>query len=79
LIASPKKSGASGKAVGRTIRLGWDITPNDQLRELTATGFYLPDLRLAIERVDRSFSDTADLRKAILLAGAVQILNLLIE
>ena len=52
---------------------------SEQLRELTATGFYFPDLRLAIEKVDRSFSDTAELRKAILLAGAVQILNLLIE
>jgi hypothetical protein len=52
---------------------------SEQLRELTATGFYFPDLRLAIEKVDRSFSDTADLRKAILLAGAVQILNLLVE
>jgi len=51
----------------------------EQLRELTATSFYFPDLRLAIEKVDRSFSDTADLRKAILLAGAVQILNLLIS
>ena len=41
----------------------------DQLREFTATGMYFPQLRLAIEKVDRSFSDTADLRKAILLAG----------
>ena len=50
----------------------------DQLNEFTATGMYFPDLRLAIDKVDRSFSDTPDLHNAIMLAAAYEILERLI-
>ena len=42
------------------------------------TSFYFPDLKQAIEKVDRSFSDTPDLRQAIMLAAAYEIIERLI-
>ena len=54
-------------------------TTAEQLREFKMTSHYFPDIKQAIEKVNRSFSNTPDLRKVILLAGAVLILNLLIE
>lgn len=50
----------------------------EQLNEFRMTSFYFPDLKQAIEKVDRSFSDTPDLRQAIMLAAAYEIIERLI-
>jgi len=47
-------------------------------REFMATGMYFPDPLLAIDKLDRSFSDTPDLRNAIMLAAVYKILERLI-
>ena len=39
----------------------------------------LPTLREAIDKVDRSFADTPDLRQAIMLAAAYEIIERLIR
>jgi hypothetical protein len=53
-------------------------TTVEQLNELKMTGFYFPVLREAIDKADRSFADTPDLRKAIMLAAAYEIIERLI-
>ena len=50
----------------------------EQLRELTATGFYFPDLKAPTDKVCEVFQDKPDLKRTILLAAAVDILNRLI-
>jgi hypothetical protein len=50
----------------------------EQLNEFKMTGFYFPVLREAIDKADRSFADTPDLRKAIMLAAAYEIIERLI-
>jgi hypothetical protein len=42
------------------------------------TAWYFPMLREAIDKVERSFADTPDLRKAIMLAAAYEIINRLL-
>jgi hypothetical protein len=42
------------------------------------TSWYFSDLRQAIDKVDRSFAGTPDLRKAIMLAAAYEIIERLI-
>ena len=51
---------------------------SDQLNELKMTSFYFPDLRLEIDKVERVFVDNEDLRKAIMLAAAYEIIERLI-
>jgi hypothetical protein len=53
-------------------------TTVEQLNEFKMTGFYFPVLREAIDKADRSFADTPDLRKAIMLAAAYEIIERLI-
>jgi hypothetical protein len=43
------------------------------------TPWYFPILREAIDKVERSFADTEDLRKAIMLAGAYEIIERLMR
>jgi hypothetical protein len=50
----------------------------EQIREFKMTSWYFSDLRQAIDKVDRSFADTPDLRKAIMLAAAYEIIERLI-
>jgi hypothetical protein len=50
-----------------------------QLNELRAVGFYFDDLSEPIATVAERYSDKPDLRTAILLAAAVQLLELLID
>ena len=51
---------------------------SDQLNEFKATSFYFPDLKQAIDKVERVFADKEDLRRAIMLAAAYEILERLI-
>jgi hypothetical protein len=51
----------------------------EQLNELRAVSFYFPDLSKPITAVSERYSDRPDLRQAILLAAAVQLLELLIS
>ena len=53
-------------------------TTVEQLNEFKMTGFYFPVLREAIDKADRSFADTPDLRQAIMLAAAYEIIERLI-
>ena len=50
-----------------------------QLNEFKATSFYFPDIKQAIDKVERVFADTEDLRKAIMLAAAYEIIQRLIR
>jgi hypothetical protein len=54
-------------------------TTVEQLNEFKMTSWYFPDLRKAIDKVERSFSDTEDLRRAIMLAAAYDIIERLIS
>jgi hypothetical protein len=54
-------------------------TTVDQLNEFKMTSWYFPILREAIDKVERSFADTEDLRKAILLAAAYELIERLIR
>jgi hypothetical protein len=49
----------------------------EQLNEFKMTS--LPTLREAIDKVDRSLADTPDLRQAIMLAAAYEIIERLIR
>ena len=50
-----------------------------QLREFKMTSHYFPDIKQAIEKVERVFADRSDLRRAILLAAAYEIIERLIS
>jgi hypothetical protein len=52
---------------------------SEQLNELRSVGFYFPDLSEPIAKVAAQYDDRPDLRQAILLAAAVQLLELLID
>jgi recombinational DNA repair protein RecT len=54
-------------------------TTVDQVNEFKMTSWYFPILREAIDKVERSFADTEDLRKAIMLAAAYDIIERLIR
>ena len=54
-------------------------TTVDQLREFKMTSHYFPDIKQAIEKVERVFADRSDLRRAILLAAAYEIIERLIS
>src|SRR5258708_12435218 len=54
-------------------------TTVDQLNEFKMTSYYFPILREAIDKVERSFADTEDLRRAIMLAAAYDIIERLIS
>jgi hypothetical protein len=54
-------------------------TTVDQLNEFKMTSWYFPRLREAIDKVERSFADTEDLRRAIMLAAAYDIIERLIR
>ena len=43
------------------------------------TSHYFPDIKQAIDKVERVFSDKEDLRRAIMLAAAYEILERLIR
>jgi hypothetical protein len=51
----------------------------EQLTELKMTSWYFPDIKQAINKVERVFSDKEDLRRAIMLAAAYEILERLIR
>jgi hypothetical protein len=51
----------------------------EQIREFRMTSFYFPDLKQATDRVERAFSDKEDLRKAIMLAAAYELIERLIR
>jgi hypothetical protein len=53
-------------------------TTVEQLNEFKMTSHYFPDLKKAIDQVERSFSDTEDLRRAIMLAAAYDIIERLL-
>jgi hypothetical protein len=50
----------------------------EQLNEFKATSFYFPDIKQAIDKVERVFDDKEDLRRGIMLAAAYEILERLI-
>jgi hypothetical protein len=50
-----------------------------QLNEFKMTSWYFPMLREAVDKVERSFADTEDLRRAIMLAAAYDIIERLIR
>jgi hypothetical protein len=54
-------------------------TTVDQLNEFKMTSWYFPILREAIDKVERSFADTEDLRRAIMLAAAYELIERLIR
>ena len=54
------------------------VTSRRTLNEFKATSFYFPDLKQAIDKVERVFADKGDLRRAIMLAAAYEILERLI-
>jgi hypothetical protein len=50
----------------------------EQLREFKMTSHYFPDLQQAIEKVERVFADKEDLRRAIMLAAAYELIERLL-
>jgi hypothetical protein len=52
---------------------------SNQLRELKMTSWYFPDIKQAIDKVERVFADKGDLRRAIMLAAAYEIIERLIS
>ena len=54
-------------------------TTVDQLNEFKMTSWYFPDIKQAIDKVERVFVDREDLRKAIMLAAAYEILERLMR
>src|SRR5260221_11119356 len=53
-------------------------TTVDQLNEFKMTSWYFPILREAIDKVERSFADAEDLRRAIILAAAYELIERLL-
>jgi hypothetical protein len=53
-------------------------TTVEQLTEFKMTSWYFPDIKQATDKVERVFADREDLRKAIMLAAAYEILERLI-
>jgi hypothetical protein len=54
-------------------------TTVDQLNEFKMTSHYFPDIKQAIDKVERVFADKEDLRRAIMLAAAYDIIERLIR
>jgi len=50
----------------------------EQLNEFKMTLWHFPDLKQAIDKTERVFADKGDLRRAIMLAAAYEILERLI-
>jgi hypothetical protein len=53
-------------------------TTVDQLNEFKMTSWYFPDIKQAIDKVERVFEDKAELRRGIMLAAAYEIIERLI-
>ena len=51
----------------------------EQIREFRMTSFYFPDIKDSIDKVERVFADKEDLRKAIMLAAAYELIERLIR
>jgi hypothetical protein len=51
----------------------------EQLNEFKMTSWYFPDIKHAIDKVERVFADKEDLRRAIMLAAAYEIIERLIR
>lgn len=51
----------------------------EQLNEFKMTSWYFPDIKQAIDKVERVFEDKADLRRGIMLAAAYEILERLLR
>ena len=54
-------------------------TDIEQLNEFKMTSWHFPDIKQAIDKVERVFDDKEDLRKAIMLAAAYEIIERLIR
>jgi hypothetical protein len=54
-------------------------TTAEQLTEFKMTSWYFPDIKESIDRVERVFADKEDLRKAIMLAAAYELVERLIR
>ena len=52
---------------------------SDQLNEFKATSFYFPDIKQAIDKVERVYTDKEDLRRAIMLDAAYELIERLIR
>ena len=53
-------------------------TTAEQLREFKMTSHYFPDIKQAIDKVERVIDDKEDLRRGIMLAAAYEIIERLI-
>jgi hypothetical protein len=51
----------------------------EQLNEFKMTSWYFPDIKQAIDKVERVFEDKEDLCRAIMLAAAYEIIERLIR
>lgn len=51
----------------------------EQLNEFKMTLWHFPDIKESIDKVERVFADKEDLRKAIMLAAAYEIIERLIR
>jgi hypothetical protein len=51
----------------------------EQINEFKMTSWYFPNVREAIDKVERVFADKEDLRKAIMLAAAYENIERLIR
>jgi hypothetical protein len=54
-------------------------TTVEQLNEFKMTSWHFPDIKQAIDKVERVFDDKGDLRKAIMLAAAYEIIERLMR
>jgi hypothetical protein len=54
-------------------------TTVEQLNEFKMTSWYFPDIKESIDKVERVFADKEDLRRAIMLAAAYEIIDRLIR
>jgi hypothetical protein len=54
-------------------------TDIEQLNEFKMTSWHFPDIKQAIDKVERVFDDKEDLRKAIMLAAAYEIIERLMR
>jgi hypothetical protein len=54
-------------------------TDIEQLNEFKMTSWHFPLIREAIDKVERVFADKEDLRKAIMLAAAYEIIERLMR
>jgi hypothetical protein len=50
----------------------------EQLTEFKMTSWHFPDIKQAIDKVERVFTDKEDLRRAIMLAAAYELIERLI-